>query len=176
MSALENIKTVLKGNHKHPVYSASTTALSTAIFAPAAFGIGGATTLYAGYVSPAVTALNTVIAGVDIVRPNRSILSKAFSVAAAATGVASGVAFANTVGNGGGWIGLDGIFDAFMYTSAGMVATSALNTVAHYTRDVGAKIGLKVENQEPDVVFTTRRQKPEDTQQTPRTSFQSIEM
>ncbi|MFP4313215.1 MAG: hypothetical protein ACLFR0_02700 [Alphaproteobacteria bacterium] len=180
MSVGTKIDKALEFTRKHPLYSGLTAAFGIAAFSPNIIGANTELTNSAAFAalfaSPALTAINTSIAGVNILRPNRSLLSKAFSGTAIAGGIASGAAFAHHI-DSSGWDFLNGFF----WTSVGMVGTALANTAAHYTSNTGPTFGLKVEvkkeeaKEDTKIIFKSSRAKNE-IPQTPESSVQSPEM
>lgn len=146
-------------SQRHPVYSI------------ASGSIGGLSllsnsplTIAAGFVSPLVTAINSAIGAVGLARNDRGLLSKAFSGASVASGIAAGYVFVDTMDAPG-----FGPLAGYIATSASMLATSAFNTAAFYTRNVGRNIGIefKVTNKkEQQPVFKTTRTKPAEQETT----------
>lgn len=153
MSVGKQVDQAVEFSKKHPVYSGL-----TALFGTAALASNTTLTAAAVLASPFVTAINTAIGAVGLFRKDRGLLSKAFSGAAVATGVASGLVLADTA-SAPGWAPLMG----YIATSAGMVASAAFNAGAHYTRNIGRNIGVEIkikdkEHKEP--VFKSVRAKP----------------
>lgn len=154
MSVGEKVDQTVEFTQKHPVYSGL-----TALFGTAALASNSPVAAVAVFASPFVTAINTAIGAVGLVKKDRGLLSKAFSGAAVASGVASGLVLADTAG-APGWAPLMG----YLATSAGMVASAAFNAGAHYTRNVGRNIGVEIkikDKEQEEPVFKSVRTKNE---------------
>lgn len=108
------------------------------------------TAFFTGAASPIVTAGLTMTAGVALFR-ERSKLSKAFSTAAVATGVAGGIAFASQIG-APGWEGAA----AFISTLFSMTAAGAFNLAAHYTQNKNLKINVSTDETDTNDVSTPK--------------------
>ena len=127
-----------KISSKHPIFSGLTAAFGIASLA--SFVSSGTVPAIADYIaaagltaSPILCAATTAI-GVASIFKQRSVLSKAFNLAAAGFG---GTALYTAAENLDGSQGIMGLFAISAITLVGMTGAGALNTAAHYLRDTG---------------------------------------
>lgn len=146
-------------SQSHPVYS-----IASGTIGGLSLLSNSPLTIAAGFVSPLVTAINSAIGAVGLARKDRGLLSKAFSGASVASGIAAGLVFVDTM-DAPGFAPIAG----YIATSASMLATSAFNTAAYYTRNVGRNIGIEFKvthKKEDEPLFRSVRSKPAEQETT----------
>ncbi len=124
-----NSETIVDAIKNKPVVSSLCLA-----FAPAVSVLGPDVMNYNAAIA-ACTAM-TAVGAINLVR-HKSVLSKAFSAAAVAAGGVSTAALLDGM-NFPGW----GEFAGYIVGAVGASAAGAANVASHFTRDVGAKIGV----------------------------------